>query len=175
MKGKGSLTPFDSDLILWCFLLPTSSFPSLPSRHCCEWGVCDESGCYFPTLEIVGYILGTHWEPICGFPLPPSRCLGSLPSMAAPCWDWLIFCGPQLVCLGLVTVPGPISVPYILLWNNTFTQITCLHARVYAKSLQLCPNLCDLVDCSLPVSSVCGILQARTLEWTVISSSSRSS
>ena len=30
---------------------------------------------------------------------------------------------------------------------------------------QLCPTLCDPMNCSLPVSSVCGILQARILEW----------
>ena len=30
---------------------------------------------------------------------------------------------------------------------------------------KLCPTLCDLMDCSLPSSSVCGILQARILEW----------
>ena len=34
-----------------------------------------------------------------------------------------------------------------------------------AKLLQLCPALCDLMDCSPPGSSVHGILQARTLEW----------
>ena len=38
-----------------------------------------------------------------------------------------------------------------------------------AKSLQLCPTLCDPMDCSLPGFSVHGILQARTLEWVVIS------
>ena len=30
---------------------------------------------------------------------------------------------------------------------------------------QLCPNLCDPMDCSPLGSSVHGILQARTLEW----------
>ena len=30
---------------------------------------------------------------------------------------------------------------------------------------QLCPTLCDLVDCSLPGSSVHGIFQALVLEW----------
>ena len=30
---------------------------------------------------------------------------------------------------------------------------------------QLCPTLCDPMDCSLPGSSVHGILQARILEW----------
>ena len=38
-----------------------------------------------------------------------------------------------------------------------------------AKSLQSCPTLCDSMDCSLPGSSVPGILQARTLEWVAIS------
>ena len=32
---------------------------------------------------------------------------------------------------------------------------------MHAKSLQSCPILCDPVNCSLPDSSVCGILQAR--------------
>jgi len=36
---------------------------------------------------------------------------------------------------------------------------------VLAKSLQSCLTLCDLMDCSLPGSSVLGILQARILEW----------
>ena len=34
--------------------------------------------------------------------------------------------------------------------------------------IQLCPTLCDPMDCSLPGSSVHGIRQARTLEWVVI-------
>ena len=37
-----------------------------------------------------------------------------------------------------------------------------------AKSLQLCPTLCDPID-SPSGSSVPGILQARTLEWVAIS------
>ena len=38
-----------------------------------------------------------------------------------------------------------------------------------AKSLQLCPTLCDPTDGSPPGSAVPGILQARTLEWVAIS------
>ena len=34
-----------------------------------------------------------------------------------------------------------------------------------AKSCQLCPTLCNPIDGSPAVSSVPGILQARTLEW----------
>ena len=50
-------------------------------------------------------------------------------------------------------------------WN-----ITILAAA--AKSLQLCPTLCDPIDGSLPGSSIPGILQARTLEWVAIPFSS---
>ena len=42
-------------------------------------------------------------------------------------------------------------------------------AAAAAKSLQLCPTLCDPIDGSPPGSSVPGILQARTLEWVAIS------
>ena len=45
-------------------------------------------------------------------------------------------------------------------------------AAAAAKSLQLCPTLCDPIDGSSPGSSVPGILQARTLEWVAISFSS---
>ena len=38
-----------------------------------------------------------------------------------------------------------------------------------AKSLQLCPTLCDPINGSPPGSAVLGVLQARTLEWVAIS------
>ena len=43
------------------------------------------------------------------------------------------------------------------------------YAAAAAKLPQLCPTLCNPIDCSLPGSLVPGILQARTLEWVVIS------
>ena len=46
-----------------------------------------------------------------------------------------------------------------------------MYACLHAKSLQLCLTLCNPMHCSLPSSSVHGILQARTLEWVAISSS----
>ena len=33
---------------------------------------------------------------------------------------------------------------------------------------QLCPTLCNPMDCGLPGSSLYGILQARLLEWVAI-------
>ena len=46
---------------------------------------------------------------------------------------------------------------------------------VRAKSLRLCPTLCNPMDCSLPGSSVHEIIQAIILEWVAISFSKRSS
>ena len=43
------------------------------------------------------------------------------------------------------------------------------HAAAAAKSLQLCPTLCDPIDSRPLGSSFPGILQARTLEWVAIS------
>ena len=37
------------------------------------------------------------------------------------------------------------------------------------KVTQLCPTLCNPMDCSLPGFFVHGILQARILEWVAIS------
>ena len=49
-----------------------------------------------------------------------------------------------------------------------------LKACVHAKLLQSCPILCHPMDCSLPGSSVHGVLQARTLEWIAMPSSRES-
>ena len=40
--------------------------------------------------------------------------------------------------------------------------------RVHAKLLQSCLTLCDPMTCSLPSSSVCGILHIRILEWVAL-------
>ena len=49
------------------------------------------------------------------------------------------------------------------------------NACMRAKLLQSCLTLCDAMDCSLPGSSVHGILQARILEWVSMPSSRGSS
>ena len=40
--------------------------------------------------------------------------------------------------------------------------------KKWIESAQLCPTLCDPMDCSPPGSSVHGILQARILEWVAV-------
>ena len=44
-------------------------------------------------------------------------------------------------------------------------------AAAAAKALQSCLTLLDPMDCSLPGSSIHGILQARVLEWGAIACS----
>ena len=52
---------------------------------------------------------------------------------------------------------------------KTHIYKTVFNTYATAKSLQSCPTLCDPIDGSPAGSPVSGILQARTLEWVVIS------
>ena len=54
-------------------------------------------------------------------------------------------------------------------WMN---EVKGIPAAAAAKSLQLCPTLCDPIDGSPWGSPIPGILQARTREWVAISFSS---
>ena len=60
-----------------------------------------------------------------------------------------------------------------------YTHINCTYTYVntykHDKSLQSCLTLCKPMACSLPGSSVHGILQARILEWVATPSSRASS
>ena len=54
--------------------------------------------------------------------------------------------------------------------QTEFIHITACLYSYYILHAQLCPTLCDPVDCSLPDFSVHGIFQARILKWVAISS-----
>ena len=54
----------------------------------------------------------------------------------------------------------------VLLCHNRHVISAVVLAR---KVAQLCPTLCDPMDCSLPGFSVHGVFQARVLEWVAIS------
>ena len=62
-------------------------------------------------------------------------------------------------------------------WNCFHTSCFCCYCWVFFQShvfkyymlvTQACQTLCNPMNCSLPGSSVHGILQARILEWVVI-------
>ena len=63
---------------------------------------------------------------------------------------------------------------YIYAYIHIYVYIY-IYVCVHATSLQLCPTLCNPVDCSLPGSSVHGIRQARKVEWVAMPSSRGSS
>ena len=78
---------------------------------------------------------------------------------------------PQIRPLGTTVTPAMgltqvasalLPCSYSSLYISAFIY-RCVHA-------QLCPTLCDPIDCNLPGSSVHRILQARILEWVAISS-----
>ena len=64
----------------------------------------------------------------------------------------------------------------VIFFADDFSMATSLSGTcVRATSLQLCPTLCDPMDCSPPGSSVHGILQERMIEWVAMPSSRGSS
>ena len=77
--------------------------------------------------------------------------------------------------LGLISVPRRLGEKS---HNSQGNKQSAYKAYVQWKKVfatQLCPTLCDPMDCSLPDSSVHGILQGRILEWVAISFSRGSS
>ena len=57
---------------------------------------------------------------------------------------------------------------FVLPSPSSAVSTSTLSAAAAAKSLQLCPTLCDPIDGSPPGFPVPGILQARVLEWVAI-------
>ena len=59
---------------------------------------------------------------------------------------------------------------YICLSFKHLKQVQMLHFHSPMLVSQSCLTLCDAMDCSLPGSSVHGILQARIMEWVATGS-----
>ena len=53
-------------------------------------------------------------------------------------------------------------------WSGLPFLLQCRKVKSESEVAQSCPMLNDLMDCSLPSSSVHGIFQARVLEWGAI-------
>ena len=106
-------------------------------------------------------------------------------------WVWLECTGPGAargwvkfggVCLCLCMCWGGVpshsllrEVPssrFYFYWSGLSYSFTSDSESEVAQS---CPSLCDPVDCSLPGSSVHGILQAKIQQWVAISFSRGSS
>ena len=77
--------------------------------------------------------------------------------------------------------PNPNCMFFNLFTFSELQHLQCAAAsgphftRKHSEVAQLCPTLCNPLDCSLPGTSVHGIFQARVLEWIAISFSRGSS
>ena len=102
-----------------------------------------------------------------------SQNLFKLMSIEMMPFNHLIFCHPLLLPFPSIREWFSISVCFKLIDMISLVMmcqlINTLHAADAAKSLQLCPTLCNPIDSSPPGSPVPGILQARILEWVTIS------
>ena len=95
----------------------------------------------------------------------------------------LLFGAQQLIVLPTIhSIPllfkenKPLFRNKVIVKKFTPPSRLCLHIDFgVCVSLQSCLTLCNPVDCSLPGSSVHGILQARILEWVAMPSSRGSS
>ena len=79
-------------------------------------------------------------------------------------------------CLGCFLMPNIFKMMLLLTlcWKHIPISInTALHVLMvscfFTSVAQLCPTVCDPMDCSPPGSSVHGILQARMLAWVAVS------
>ena len=97
---------------------------------------------------------------------------------------WLIsLANPHILNINNFTNKNDFSHPFVVIsklsssiqGQSSFTCNYCLWSHACAKLLQLCPTLCDPMECSLPGSSAHVISQARILEWVAISFSRGSS
>ena len=86
-------------------------------------------------------------------------------------WDWSTWAFAYL----------NFSVPLLIHLDSRYFLISVCHCGAWPTCeiccliAKLCPTLCYVMDCSPPGSSVCGISQARILEWVAISFSRWSS
>ena len=74
----------------------------------------------------------------------------------------------KAVCVGWVWEEGKKSL-------SENTQASLAHGESEMLAAQSCPTLCNPMDCSLPGSSVHGMLQVRILEWVAMPFSKGSS
>ena len=93
-------------------------------------------------------------------------------TVSPPCSVSLSVCLPVSFSVSLCVSQSQVSVSGLTTHRPPASCSITSHAQLLAcmpaKSHQLYPTLCDLMDCRLPGSSVHGVLQARILEWVAI-------
>ena len=121
--------------------------------------LCDPIDGSPPGSPVPGILQEEHWS---GLPFPS-------PMHESEKWKWSrSVVSDSYRSHGLQ--PTRLLSPWDFPGKSTGVGCHCLllPSAAAAKSLQLCPTLCDPIDSSPSGSPVPGILQARTLEWVTI-------
>ena len=146
---------------------PASSVPGILQARTLEWVAISFSNAWKWKVKVKSL------SPVRLFATPWTAAYQAPPSMGFSRQEYWSFSFsiipskeiPGLICfrmdwLDLLAVQG--SLKSLLQYHSSNTTTT-------TKLLQSCPTLCDPIDSSPPASPIPGILQARTLEWVVIS------
>ena len=67
-----------------------------------------------------------------------------------------------------IRLPHPWDSPGMNTGVGCHFLLQCMKVKSESEAAQSCPTLSDPMDCSLPGSSIHGIVQARVLEWGAI-------
>ena len=117
----------------------------------------------------MGFSRQEYWS---GFPCPPPGDLSN-PGIK------IVFLTSVALAGGFFTTSATCHLHKWLQRTNRKKPMKTTQLRFYRVHVcsvtQSCPTLCSPVDCSIPGSSVHGILQARILEWVSMPSSRESS
>ena len=76
----------------------------------------------------------------------------------------------SIITLNVNGLNAPTKKQRLAEWIQKQDPYICCLQESESEVTQSCLTLCDPMDCRLPGSSVCGILQARVLEWVAVSS-----
>ena len=119
-----------------------------------------------PCLSFLSHTANSHWLYILHMVMWVSMLLFPYVSPSPP-----LFPCPYVYSLCLFLLCCPVS----KFFSTILLDSVHMHWKSESEVAQLCPTLCDPMNCSPPVSSVHEIFQARILEWVAISFSSGSS
>ena len=150
--------------ISWSLLQLMSIESGMPSKHpilCCP---LFHPPSIFPSIRVFSNesALCTRWPDYWSFSFnisPSSKYSGLIFLLSKRLSR--VFPAPQfenINSLALSLLYGPTLISIHDYWKNHVTEVA-----------QLCPTLCNPMDCRLPGSSIHGIFQARILEWVAIS------
>ena len=153
----------------WVYMCPHPEHPSHLPPHPIPQGHPSA-----PALSALSHASNLDWQSISHMVIYMFQCYSLFFWLSARCMTEILkqcipfkFSISWCFCVAFRVVFSGLSS------NSLVSSLMIMY--VCAKLLQTCLTLCDPMNCSLPGSSVCGISQARILEWVAISSCKGSS